>query len=85
MFDGIAIMFKAVANAFGADIDVINDDLADNVNHFHLWADTLIALFRTSCSVISKSQNVSDRRCRAGFDQQAGKYCNKRDFKQFRI
>ena len=27
MFDGIAIMFKAVANAFGADIDVINDDL----------------------------------------------------------
>ena len=47
MFDGIAIMFKAVANAFGADIDVINDDLADNVNHFHLWADTLIALFRT--------------------------------------
>ena len=55
MFDGIAIMFKAVANAFGADIDVINDDLADNVNHFHLWADTLIALFRT---VVQSYQNL---------------------------
>ena len=55
MFDGIAIMFKAVANAFGADIDMINDDLTDNVNHFHLWADTLIALFRT---VVQSYQNL---------------------------
>ena len=38
-----------------------------------------------SGSILPKSQNVYNRRCGADFSQQAGKYCNKRDFKQFRI
>ena len=42
MFDGIAIMFKAVANAFGADIDVINDDLADNVKRLQMRLEPIL-------------------------------------------